>query len=437
MKKVRRPLFFMSALLIVSAVVVAQTQLSSWPFYVEVSSTPSAGVYQFTVPLHVMGQSRDDLGDLRLFDGENHEIPYAIRVRQGVNEQQEFAAQVFNRATIGASASEVTLDLGEYNREHNEVEIQTSGENFRRRVNIEGSDSGREWRTLKNNAVIFGFQSDGKSLEANHVSYPTSRYRYLRVRVNADELSDDRAPEIANVTVMMTVQEQGELSTWQVAVPDYQLLRNQGAHSTAWTIDFGARVPCSRLNLTIEDASFYRPFQVEAFDDPQNPRLLASGNLSRRAGEKPNPSIITFDQEEHVQKVRLQVTDYSNQTLTISAITASAPARELVFELKQPQSLPLRLFFGNQKISEPHYDFEKELSAKLKTPPIQSTVGESNKNLAFTPEPLPFTERVPWLIYLVLAGSGVALGWILFSLARSVLTREGKSPEQEAGAGSS
>ncbi|HEY5446106.1 MAG TPA: DUF3999 family protein, partial [Pyrinomonadaceae bacterium] len=132
MKKVRRPLFLISALLIVSAVVVAQTQLSSWPFYVEVSSTPSAGVYQFTVPLHVMGQSRDDLGDLRLFDGENHEIPYAIRVRQGVNEQQEFAAQVFNRATIGASASEVTLDLGEYNREHNEVEIQTSGENFRR-----------------------------------------------------------------------------------------------------------------------------------------------------------------------------------------------------------------------------------------------------------------------------------------------------------------
>jgi len=37
----------------------------------------------------------------------------------------------------------------------------------------------------------------------------------------------------------------------------------------------------------------------------------------------------------------------------------------------------------------------------------------------------------------VLAGSGVALGWILFSLARSVLTREGKSQEQEAGAGSS
>jgi hypothetical protein len=54
----------------------------------------------------------------------------------------------------------------------------------------------------------------------------------------------------------------------------------------------------------------------------------------------------------------------------------------------------------------------------LKTVPLQSSVGDTNKNPAYVPEPLPFTERVPWLIYLVLAAASVALGWILFSLAR-------------------
>ena len=53
-------------------VVVAQTQLSSWPFFVEATTSGNPGIYQFTVPLQVMGQSRDDLGDLRLFDAENH-----------------------------------------------------------------------------------------------------------------------------------------------------------------------------------------------------------------------------------------------------------------------------------------------------------------------------------------------------------------------------
>jgi len=91
--------------------------------------------------------------------------------------------------------------------------------------------------------------------------------------------------------------------------------------------------------------------------------------------------------------------------------------------LKQPQPLPLRLFFGNAKVPEPHYDFEKEVATKLKSSLKPSSVGEVTKNPAYTPEPLPFTERVPWLIYLVLAAASVALGWILWSLARTALRK--------------
>jgi hypothetical protein len=76
---------------------------------------------------------------------------------------------------------------------------------------------------------------------------------------------------------------------------------------------------------------------------------------------------------------------------------------------------------------EPHYDFEKELSS-LKTTPVQSSVGDTKKNPVYTPEPLPFTERVSWLIYLVLAASSVALGWILFSLARRTVGKEEECP---------
>jgi hypothetical protein len=416
--------FIVSAVLITAIAVMAQSQFSSWPFFAEITTNQSAGVYQFTVPLEVMGQSRDDLGDLRLFDSENREVPYAIRNRTSVNEQHEVAGRVFNEVTVGSSATEATLDLGDNPGEHNQVDVRTEGTDFRRVVVVEGSDSRSDWKTLVSDGVIFNFQADGKTAASDRITYPASRYRYLRVRVNKDELSDDGPPHIMGLQVLMGVHEKGQLTTWNVYVPAYQLIRNQGAHAAQWTIDLGSRVPCDRLSLTIADASFYRPFEVENFDDPQNPRLLANGYLSRRAGEQPKPLVITFGEEEHVRKLRLQITDYSNQTLTIQGIEASAPARELVFELKQPQRFPLRLFFGNSKVPEPHYDFEKELAGKLKSGVKQSSVGEVNRNPSFTPEPLPFTERVPWLIYLVLAASSVALGWILWSLARTAL-REG------------
>jgi hypothetical protein len=429
--------------------VYAQGSLSSWPFFVEVvpsMGTVAPGVYDLVLPLEVMDKAREDLADLRLYDASSREIPYALRIRREVADQREIGARVFNRALVGSSVSEVSVDLGEDSGEHNEIEIQTAGANFRRQVEVEGSDSGKEWRTLNTRGVVFSFVSQNKAVESRRINYPTSRYRFLRVRVLRDELTDDKAPEITGVKVLMAVRAKGELTTWGVYVPSYQLLRNQGAPASQWVIDLGARAPCDRLSLEITDASFSRPFYIESVDDPQNVRLIASGELTRRIGEEAKPLVITFDEEEHARKLRLLVTDYSNPTLSITSIQASAPARQLVFELKEPPARPLRLFFGNPKVTAPHYDFEKELPSRLSEPgfpserlasggepssssgqpargvgPIHSTVGSVVTNPEFKPEPLPLTERVPWLIYLVLTASSIALAMILYNLARTTL----------------
>ena len=431
MKRSRLRIVVISLCAVFAAIVTAyaQSSTSAWPSVAEVNmSNNSPGIYELSLPLPLLDKATQSLADLRLVDADNREIPFAVRIRREVDEKREIGAQLFNAVTIG-SASEVSVDVGESAGEHNEVEIQTAGSNFRRRVNIEGSDTGKEWRLLRSGALIFGFASNNSSVDSNRVSYPASRYRYLRVRVFADELTDEgRAPTIAGVKVMMSVREKGELATWTVFVPSYQLHRNRGAHASSWTIDLGGRVPCSRLSLGIQDQSFSRPFQVEVIDDPENSRVIASGELTRRVGEAAKPLVITFDQEEYARKLRIQITDYNNQTLTIDSIEAGAPLRQMVFELKQPPALPLRVFAGNQNAPAPHYDFENELSAKLTKPPTQVNLGSVVSNPSFVPEPLPLTERVPWLIYLVLGASSVALGWILFNLARTTMRN---MPKQE------
>ena len=44
--------------------------------------------------------------------------------------------------------SQLSLDLGEKQIEHNEIEVNTPGDNFRRRVLMEGSDDGNTWNKL-------------------------------------------------------------------------------------------------------------------------------------------------------------------------------------------------------------------------------------------------------------------------------------------------
>jgi uncharacterized protein DUF3999 len=433
MKKLALTILFVLVASILRSIVPvsAQASLSSWPFFVVVNPRAGVpGIYDLVVPLQVIDKAREDLADLRLYDAQGREIPYALRIRREVDEKREIGARLFNQASVGSRTSEVSIDLGESPGEHNEVEIETTGTNFRRRVDVEGSDSAKEWRTLKTGDVIFSFESQNKAVESNRVSYPTSRYRYLRVRVFADELTDDQAPAITGVKVIMAVREKGELTTWGVAVPPPQLLRNQGAPASSWTIDLGARVPCDRLTFEVNDESFSRPFQIEAFDDPQNIRLVASGELTRRIGEQRRPLVIAFDKEEHARKLRLLVTDYSNQMLSISSIKAGAPARQLIFELKEAPGQSLRLFFGNAKATEPHYDFEKNFSSRLAMASVHSEVGAVASNPDYRKQPLPFTERVPWLIYVVLTVSSLALAMILISLARTTLRAAPQQTEE-------
>ena len=463
MKKLGSVLLMILAAIALAVIpVLAQASLSSWPFFVEVGTsagnTDAPEIYDIVVPLEVMDKAREDLVDLRLYDSSGREIPYAVRIRREIAATREIGARVFNEGVVGSSASEVSVDLGEIPGEHNEVQIQTTGSNFRRHVEVEGSDSGKQWSMLESRGLIFSFASQNRAVESSRVTYPTSRYQFLRVRVRRDELTDEKAPDITGVKVMMAVHEKGELSTWGVSVPLYQLLRNQGAPASAWTIDLGARVPCDRLTIQVDDASFSRPFYIESVDDPQNVRLVASGELTRHVGEEGKPLVITFGEEVYARKLRLLITDHSNQTLSITSIQASAPARQLVFELKEPSAQPLRLFFGNPKVTAPHYDFEDELPLRLSTrpgspggqpassdgpvstsgqpargvEPVHLTVGSVVTNAEYKPEPLPLTERLPWLIYLVLAASSIALAFILISLARTTLRTESQptAPQQ-------
>src|SRR6185295_14780553 len=147
--------------------VSAQTSLSQWPYYVEVTPEQNGtGIYDVTVPLPIMDKSRPDLADLRLFDSANREIPFGIRIRRDVDEKRDIPVRLFNAGFAGPATSEVSVDLGENPGEHNEIEIETRGTNFRRQVVIEGSDSGREWRMLNDDGMLFSFASQNAVAES-------------------------------------------------------------------------------------------------------------------------------------------------------------------------------------------------------------------------------------------------------------------------------
>jgi hypothetical protein len=396
----------------------APESLSAWPYFKEVAApSGAAGLAGLTLDRQTLNRIRDDAADLRLYDAAGHEIPYALRVRREVDTQDDHAIREFNRAVEGGAAV-VSCDLGANAPEHNQVEIATSGNNFRRQVTVEGSADGANWATLITRALVFRFASSGRSAEQREVEYPASRFRYLRLRVERDPQADNAPPEITGLRVRRTVRAGGEIVHFQGVLEAREPGREGSRPASIWRVDFGARIPIQGLVIAAGGGAFSRPFSIMAIDDPPAPRYLASGDLTRSPDAPDTPLKPAFG-EQYARRLKLTVTDDRNAPLAIASIDALSAARQLILELSASAPSPLRLYYGNPKAMAPRYDFATRLPAGAVEISRLLSAGAERANPIYAPEPKPFTERAPWLAYAVLAAACLALAAFLVKIARA------------------
>ena len=235
----------------------------------------------------VFDGSRLDLGDLRLYDGRDHEVPFALRVRSTQNEQQPLKAKEFNRQRNADRSVQVNLDLGPHPAEHQQVEVVTRGVNFRRRVQLRGSDNAENWGSLDEGWIAY-YEVDSQKVDVHRLRYATSRFRYLQVQVYPDLSRDDDKPELDSVTVYHTAAVPGEYPTCPADLGQREAVRAYDAPGSAWIIDLGAdRVPVEKLAFEANDSDFCA-LQPGETGRRGGPRALDPGPMAaaaRRAGQ--------------------------------------------------------------------------------------------------------------------------------------------------------
>ena len=220
--------------------------LSKWQWFHEVPLPKPGNLpwVDFVLTVPVFGESREDLGDLRLYDGQGQERPYALRVREARDERRQLPVRQFNRQSNADHSIEVTLDLGERPAEHNEMDVVTKGTDFRRGAVLEGSDNDRDWGKLVDRAWLVHYQVEGQMIDIHHLPYPPCRLRHLRVRVFSDRSHADDHPEFSSLAVYHTVREPGEYVTREAQFSPREAVSATGGPGSAWIIDLGGLGRC-------------------------------------------------------------------------------------------------------------------------------------------------------------------------------------------------
>lgn len=397
----------------------------AWKHFADVPAAPGkAALVDFVVPAAVFDVARMDLGDLRLRDAAGRDVPYALRILNEVDTTEVVPTHEFNRVPGPAGASRLTLDLGAKAIEHNEVEIQTPGKNFRRRVVLEGSDDDNTWSQLTEREVV-RFPVEPEPFVVKTLTYTPSRHRYLRMTVDRDPQHDAEAIAIGPVIVRRRVKLPGELDVRRVPFGDREATRAEGGPGSRWIIDLQGRdVPVDRLLVTVGDDEFARNYVIEAggpVESSERFTYVASGLWQRRAGEPPRELIAEFTGEVRATRLRLTITDNENPPLRLESVRAAAAARVVIARRADAAAEVRRLYYGNPKAEPPNYDFARNLPERLVPPPDRAQLGAPHENPTYQPEPLPLTERLPWLIYVLLSAAVCVLAVLIANLARAAI----------------
>jgi hypothetical protein len=422
-------------------------QLSGWEWYQDVPapdvSAPQGvkprGLADFLLTPDVFDKAHEGLADLRLYDSQKREVPYALRTRRRQDTQVLIPGREVNRATTDKGVAEVWIDLGTFEGEHNEIAIDTNGNEFRRAVVIEGSQNDKDekgWRVLKDKIFLMHFEGGGHTVDVRKFSYPPSRFRYVRLRVSPFVGADDH-PQIQAVHVYHSVQTEGEYVTRPATLGYREAVRADGDQpGSAWTITLanGMQMPVEKLSFDIEGDEFDRTYRLEVVppnEENQGPfppprMIVASGHWLRRARDQRKPLEISFS-EVTAARLQLIVTDSRNTPLTITSVSGTAAAREVIFTPPEDAAGPLKLYYGNPKAIAPQYEFATGLPTLLEPPPTRVELGLQHKNEEYHPPEKPLTERWPWLVYVVLASASAVLLALLGLLGREAIVRHDAS----------
>jgi hypothetical protein len=169
-------------------------------------------------------------------------------------------------------------------------------------------------------------------------------------------------------------------------------------HKTEIVCDVPARVPLNRILLQVAPAqvNFRRTVSV---GDPKGTQI-ASGEISRvrinRAGtlvtnEALAVDVIPRNVDVDSGHLVLTIDNGENPPLTVVAAEPVTIERRIYFD---PQGkTALRLYYGDEKLSPPVYDYARFFHLEASTAEAQLGPGAHNEKYAGRPDDRPWSER--------------------------------------------
>ena len=405
-----RSLKLIVILIILLVTMDARSQDKGFHFKRKLNGPAEEGWYSIPLPADLFQSLRRDLTDLRIyqFNGtDTVEVQYVLKVRHDEVLDAVVELPVFNKSKKDGKLF-LTVELKK-DQKVNRLDLEFEEDNFNGFVQLEGSADLKEWFSVDSLQRILSIRKGDIDFKATTLNFPLSHYRYLRIRVEADEPLTFRSASFKKREIKYGVRT-APASHWTATT-------NKQTKQTVLEVSLNNLQPVSRVSIVEEHTmDFYRPLTVETLRDSAQTQkgwtyyydLVYSGYITSLDEHQ-------FDfPSSFAKKLKITIHNADNPPLNFKNVSVSGPQIELAAKVQPGVNY---LFYGNAFLAAPSYDvvhFRDKIPAEL--PALSMGQEENLTHPAVKTSPLFENKLWLWAIMGVIIG---VLGYFTLKMMKA------------------
>ncbi len=361
----------------------------------------SNGQHYFVVDESIWRHASSGLQDVRLY-ANGGEIPYAMTLETGNYGIQQKGLRVLQPGRIGGK-TQFLVDMSGVS-EYDQIKLSLATENFVAHAKVEGQDDvhADKWVTL-GTSTLFDL-SDEKLGHNSVLQIPVSTFKYLRVTVDGSI----KPAEVQSATAGTTL---AEKANWQEV--SGELASERAGKETSFSFTLPQNVPVDRISFEFapEQTNFSRGVRVEREEGGE----IASGEISKIHLQR-NGQRIDCDQNVlglHLTgpaKFKVVIENGDDLPLKISSARIQQYERRIYFEAAAGSNL--RLYYGDEKLDSPVYDYSKFFQKDTNASVIPLEAEVLNASFTGRPDERPWSERHPAVLWIAIIAAVLVLGGV-------------------------
>ena len=320
--------------------------------------------HQLILPNHIFGEVSNDLNDLRIFgitsENDTIEAPFILDKKEEKNAIEKVDFKIINQSKKGNDyyfTFELTVE-----KDINKIILDFEQVNFDWRAALEGSQNQQEWFSILEDYRLVSIKNGRTSFNFSTLNFPNSKYRYFRVKINADQ-----QPTLRSSKIISQKTTPGNYRNF--AIKKMESKEDKKNKTTIIELDLKQPLPVSYLEIKVQnEIDFYRPMEVkylaESLETEQgwkyNYRTLTSGTLNSI-----EPNILKFP-GQIAKQLRLIIQNKDNEPLQIDQVIVQGIEHHMIARFTKEADY--FLVFGNKNARKSNYDiarFRENIPANL------------------------------------------------------------------------